>query len=120
MKQVNYNGKTNEHETPAPPRQELSETGEQIGIELDADEELIEPFDPCKITIEQKAVPMYTILRRLKQGTLILSPSFQRKEVWNASKKSRLIESIMLNIPLPMFYVAADDLGKWEVVYTHG
>lgn len=98
------------------PKQELSETGEQIGIELDADEEVIEPFDPSKITIEQKAVPMDTILRRLKQGTLILSPSFQRKEVWNASKKSRLIESIMLNIPLPMFYVAADDLGKWEVV----
>lgn len=109
-------GKTNEYETPAPPRQELSETGEQIGIELDADEELIEPFDPSKITIEQKTVPMDTILRRLKQGTLILSPSFQRKEVWNASKKSRLIESIMLNIPLPMFYVAADDLGRWEVV----
>lgn len=98
------------------PKQELSETGEQIGIERDVDEDVIEPFDPSKITIEQKAVPMDTILRRLKQGTLILSPSFQRKEVWNASKKSRLIESIMLNIPLPMFYVAADDLGKWEVV----
>ena len=98
------------------PKQELSETGEQIGIEQDADEDVIEPFDPSKITIEQKAVPMDTILRRLKQGTLILSPSFQRKEVWNASKKSRLIESIMLNIPLPMFYVAADELGKWEVV----
>ncbi|PFG09262.1 DUF262 domain-containing protein [Marinobacter sp. LV10MA510-1] len=98
------------------PRQELSETGVQIGIELDEDEGVIEPFDPSKITIEQKAVPMDTILRRLKQGTLILSPSFQRKEVWNDSKKSRLIESIMLNIPLPMFYVAEDDLGKWEVV----
>lgn len=107
---------TNEHENTEQPKQELSETGEQIGIELDTDEEVIEPFDPSKITIEQKAVPMDTILRRLKQGTLILSPSFQRKEVWNASKKSRLIESIMLNIPLPMFYVAADELGKWEVV----
>lgn len=97
-------------------KEELSETGREIGIELEEEEEIIEPFDPSKITIEQKTVPMDTILRRLKQGTIILSPSFQRKEVWNITKKSRLIESIMLNIPLPMFYVAADEMGKWEVV----
>lgn len=99
-------------------KQELSETGREIGIESDDndDNDDIQPFDPSKIAIEQKAVPMDTILRRLKQGTIILSPSFQRKEVWNITKKSRLIESIMLNIPLPMFYVAADEQGKWEVV----
>ena len=59
---------------------------------------------------------MDAILRRLKQGTIILSPSFQRKEVWTDTKKSLLIESLMLSIPLPMFYVAADDKGRWEVV----
>lgn len=98
-------------------KQELSETGRATGIEAEeSDETILEPFDPSKITIEPKVVPMDTILRRLKQGTIILSPSFQRKEVWTDTKKSLLIESLMLNIPLPMFYVAADDKGRWEVV----
>lgn len=98
-------------------KQELSETGQEIGIELEDEEEsILEPFDPSKITIDSRVVPMDTILRRLKQGSIILSPSFQRNEVWNPTKKSRLIESIMLSIPLPMFYVAADEFGKWEVV----
>ena len=59
---------------------------------------------------------MDVIIRRLKQGSIKLSPSFQRKEVWDITRKSRLIESLMLNIPLPMFYVAADEEGNWEVV----
>lgn len=97
-------------------KEELSETGEKVGIELENDEDLLEPFNPEEISIQQKAVPMDVIIRRIKQNSIKLSPSFQRKEVWNNTRKSRLIESIMLNIPLPMFYVAADENGVWEVV----
>ncbi|QOW61697.1 DUF262 domain-containing protein [Treponema pedis] len=52
----------------------------------------------------------------MKSGTIRLSPDFQRNEVWNITKKSQLIESLMLNIPIPMFYVAADENGNWDVV----
>ncbi len=98
-------------------KQELSETGEEIGIELNEyEDDILDPFEPSKITIDSRVVPMDTILRRLKQGTITLSPSFQRKEVWDDTKKSLLIESLMLSIPLPMFYVAADEKGSWEVV----
>lgn len=97
-------------------REELSELGEKIGIEAEEESDEMEPFDPDAISIAQKVVPMDALLRRLKQGSIILSPSFQRKEVWDVTRKSRLIESIMLKVPLPMFYVAADEQGKWEVV----
>ncbi|MGZ7881859.1 DUF262 domain-containing protein [Acinetobacter soli] len=97
-------------------KEELSELGEKIGIESEGDEDTIEPFDPQAISIQQKNVAMDVIIRRLKQGTIQLAPSFQRKEVWNLTRKCRLIESLMLKIPLPMFYVAADDEGNWEVV----
>ena len=44
-------------------KQELSETGQQTGIEAEEnDETILEPFDPSKITIESKVVPMDTIL----------------------------------------------------------
>lgn len=97
-------------------KEELSETGEPVGIEADYDEEELEPFDPNEISIHQKVVSMDVIIRRLAQNSIKLSPSFQRREVWDVTRKSRLIESIMLNIPLPMFYVAADEKGNWEVV----
>ncbi|MGR5112025.1 DUF262 domain-containing protein [Vibrio jasicida] len=97
-------------------REELSEFGERIGIEAEDETELMEPFDPNEISIAQKIVPMDMLLRRLKQGSIVLKPSFQRNEVWNNTRKSQLIESIMLRIPLPMFYVAEDEKGRWEVV----
>ncbi|MDD2133475.1 DUF262 domain-containing protein [Pseudomonas kurunegalensis] len=98
-------------------KEELSESGEATGIERDPEEELtLEPFDPDSISIDQKLIPMDTLIRRLNQKSIHLSPSFQRNEVWDDKRRSRLIESIMLKIPLPMFYVAANELGQWEVV----
>lgn len=98
--------------------EELSESGTVTGIEADIEDEeiILEPFDPEAISIEQKVVAMDTLIRRLKQKSIHLSPSFQRSEVWDATRRSRLIESIMLRIPLPMFYVAANESGQWEVV----
>ena len=84
------------------------------GVE-DENEEF-QPFDPEQISIDTKAVTMDTCLRRLEQGTIILNPDFQRNEVWTMEKKCRLIESLMLKIPLPMFYVSADEKGIFYVV----
>ncbi|MBK8854301.1 MAG: hypothetical protein IPN10_09400 [Saprospiraceae bacterium] len=76
------------------------------------DDEVVEiqPFDPEKISIDTKPVTMDTCLRRLEQETIILNPDFQRNEVWTLEKKCRLIESLILKIPLPMFYVSSDEM----------
>lgn len=86
------------------------------GIESDEDEKITDPFNPEDISIETRVTPMETILRRIKQGTLILNPDFQRKEVWTDVRKSQLIESILLEIPIPMFYVSSEEDGEWTVV----
>lgn len=49
-------------------------------------------------------------------GDLNLHPDFQRNLVWDNFRKSRLIESILLRIPLPMFYFSQDDDGVLSVV----
>ena len=49
-------------------------------------------------------------------GELIISPDYQRLFRWDDGQKSRLIESILIGIPLPSIFVAQDDLGRWEVV----
>lgn len=90
-----------------------------VGVEAEQNEdreEFLEPFDPEKISIETRTVSMDTCLRRLQQGTLVLNPDFQRQEVWTPDKKSQLIESLMLNIPIPMFYVSSDSKGNFTVV----
>lgn len=74
------------------------------------------PFDPEDISIDKKPMVMDAIIRRFKQGTIIMHPDFQREEVWSRETKSRLIESLLLRIPITMFYVSADEEGKLTVV----
>ncbi|GAB5528083.1 MAG: DUF262 domain-containing protein [Roseivirga sp.] len=96
---------------------ELGQTSiEYLEQDVEIENEEFQPFDPEKISIDTKPITMDTCLRRLEQGTIILNPDFQRDEVWTLEKKCRLIESLMLKIPLPMFYVSADERGNFYVV----
>ncbi|MPY11428.1 DUF262 domain-containing protein [Arthrobacter bussei] len=51
-----------------------------------------------------------------KEGVLIIRPEFQRLFRWSAEQKSRLVESMMLGIPIPSIFVSQDEGGKWELV----
>lgn len=84
--------------------------------EISIGDDEFEPFNPDQISIDTKKITMDTLIRRLKQGTINLNPDFQRNYVWTLEKKCQLIESLMLNIPLPMFYVSADEDGDYSVV----
>lgn len=100
-------------------RQLLEQT--YTGIENDNDSEEMDdsehdPFNPEEISIDTKTIAMETLLRRLEQNTIRLNPNFQRKEVWNDERKSQLIESLILKIPIPMFYVSSDEKSNWTVV----
>ena len=50
------------------------------------------------------------------KGELDIHPKFQRVLRWEDHQKSRLIESIILGIPIPPIFVAQDPTGKWDVV----
>lgn len=56
------------------------------------------------------------IFNLYKDGELDIHPEFQRVFRWNDKQKSRLIESLLLGIPLPPIYVAVNDDGVWEVI----
>ncbi len=51
-----------------------------------------------------------------KEGVLIIRPEFQRLFRWSDDQKSRLVESIILGIPIPSIFVSQDEEGKWELV----
>lgn len=49
-------------------------------------------------------------------GEIILRPEYQRYFRWTVEQKSKLIESILIGLPLPSVFVAQDETGSWEVV----
>jgi len=52
-----------------------------------------------------------TILRQIEQDNIDLSPGFQRRNAWNDVKRSKLIESLIIGVPVPEI-VLAEDLSK--------
>lgn len=76
----------------------------------------IDPYDPDKIKVSSKQFSIKLIKDMIDGGDVDLNPEFQRNFVWNSGQKSRLIESILLRIPLPMFYFSEDDEGRLVVI----
>lgn len=81
-----------------------------------SDEGLNEPFDPTKIRVDTRKITIDLVLKRIEYKELDLAPDFQRQAIWTNEAKSRLIESILIRIPLPAFYIDATDDDKWLVI----
>jgi Protein of unknown function DUF262 len=56
------------------------------------------------------------IVSMYESSELIVNPDFQRLFRWSISQKSRLIESLLLGIPIPSIFVFEKDDGKWELI----
>jgi hypothetical protein len=56
------------------------------------------------------------IMRMYEDGDIIIRPAFQRYFRWSIEQRSSFIESILLGIPIPPIFVAANDKGVWELV----
>ena len=56
------------------------------------------------------------LVKDIQEGMIILDPDYQRNYVWGNPKASLLVESILLNIPIPVIYASENEEGKWVVV----
>lgn len=74
------------------------------------------PYEVSKLKMEPKQLSVFQALRKIKKGEINLNPDFQRAFVWDKTKQSRLMESILIRIPLPAFYLDATDQVNWTVV----
>ena len=72
------------------------------------------PIDTLLIRNESRTI--FDVLRRVGQGNYIMDPEFQRDFIWSEEKQSKLIESVLMRVPLPVFYVAEDDQGRMVIV----
>ena len=77
----------------------------------------IDPYDPKLIRVDPKNFSVQMVIDMINNSEIDLSPAFQRRFVWNdITRKSRLIESLLLRIPIPVFYFAQDEEGLFQVV----
>jgi Protein of unknown function DUF262 len=73
------------------------------------------PLDDLSIRTETRTIHD-VVVRRIGKGFYIMDPDFQRDFVWDEQRQSRLIESVLMRIPLPVFYLAENPDGKLVVV----
>lgn len=88
-----------------------------VEVERDAPDVITDPFDPEKIRVRTVNVVVDQIVSRINHDEIDLAPDFQRASgIWDDRQQSRLIESLMLRIPIPVFYVSSNEEEKWAVV----
>ncbi|WP_295965324.1 DUF262 domain-containing protein [uncultured Xanthomonas sp.] len=76
----------------------------------------IQPWNPTKIRITTKNFTLREVVEQIRQDEIDLSPDFQREYVWKRRQRTRLIESILLGIPLPAFYFNQEHDATYQVV----
>ena len=66
-------------------------------------------FDTYDVIVEQ-------LITMVESGTIDVAPAYQRQFRWNNIKRSHLIESVLLGVPVPSLFMAANQDGTWELV----
>jgi Protein of unknown function DUF262 len=68
------------------------------------------------VSIEKNDRSLSEFERLYKQGRLIIDPEWQRSYIWDRSRASKLIESFLVDIPVPVIYLSKNEGGKYEVI----
>jgi len=84
------------------------------GLETESDSWGDYPIDTPLIRSETRTV--HDVIRRINKNGFVMNPEFQRDFIWTEAKQSKLIESVIMRIPLPVFYMAEDAEGKMVIV----
>jgi len=91
----------------------LSSSPEQL-----ADDEINEKYvkGEVRIVTEQARYPINSIARIVEDPSYRISPEYQRRHRWDEERKSKLIESLIMNVPVPPIFLYEYDYSKYEVM----
>jgi len=88
-----------------------------LDLEDKLPEESIYPANYSKeIDIKEEKFSVYELSRKIDQKKVFMNPDFQRNLVWKKFQKSKFIESIILNVPLPPLYFKKELDGKYIII----
>lgn len=92
-----------------------SELDEELNVDDEAEESEEEPIARYDITSYGVDFDVDGLIRRIKRGDIII-PAFQRDFVWKLTESSRLIESLLLGLPVPGIFLAQEQETKKMLV----
>lgn len=74
-------------------------------------------FDEGRVLTEINREKLPVFVEKLKRNDYMnLRPDYQRRERWDNKKKSRFIESLIMNIPTPPIFLYEEQFGCYEVI----
>lgn len=88
----------------------------ELNFGEEQDEEILVPEKENQIFTKITDPEVISLYNKHKRGQLVLQPDFQRQYVWDSTKASKLIESAILQIPLPIVYLSEEKDGKEYVI----
>ena len=94
----------------------LVDNDPEIESDDDAFHDIDDPWDPEDIRVSTRSFSLRNMIDMIAERGLDLAPDFQRLHVWKPVQKVQLIESVLLQIPLPAFYFAEEATGVMQVV----
>lgn len=68
------------------------------------------------LVLQQSDLSLASVSDMVVNKAIDISPKYQRRERWDPVKESGLIESFLLNIPVPPIYLAEDEYGTYSVI----
>lgn len=82
------------------------------------DEQINEKYikGDVRIVTEQARYPLNTVVGMVESSNYHLNPQFQRRHRWDIIKKSRLIESFIMNVPIPPIFLYEIKFSVYEVM----
>lgn len=86
--------------------------------QTDSNSDINAVYPQASLNIERTQFSIFELKRKKEKDKLILDPDFQRKDVWKPRQKAELVESILMNIPLPFIYVTEN--RKAELIVVDG
>lgn len=89
---------------------------DQTNSEETTDQAVQIPISERKLHTQAYDKSISDLVNKIKDEEIILNPQYQRNYVWDNKKASLLIESILLNVPIPVVYMAEDEESRWNVV----
>ena len=96
------------------------ETDENIEFEDLADDSVQNgeeiPKEVRKLRTQAYDKAVSDLVEMIHAEDIVLDPDYQRNYVWDNKRASLLVESVLLNVPIPVIYVSEDDDGRWVVV----
>ena len=94
----------------------MSEQAQGFESETKDDETSQPGYGPDDIFVENKPFSLKQLYDLIEDGDIEISPDFQRNFIWDDTRQSRLIESILLGLPLPSIYLSQYKDGRLTIV----